>query len=70
MHVGNIPLLPAAYLDAERIDQYEMRKPRGRPHHHFRRDPTAEAGADQHRILEPQLGGEIEIEIGEIIDRT
>src|ERR1700730_5944449 len=28
MHVGNIPLLPAADLDTERIYQYEMRKPR------------------------------------------
>src|SRR5690348_6092010 len=25
MHVSDIPLVPAAYLDAERIDQHEMR---------------------------------------------
>ena len=24
MHVGNVPLLPAADLDTERIDQYEV----------------------------------------------
>ena len=24
MHIGDIPLLPAAYLDAERVDQHEM----------------------------------------------
>ena len=70
MHVGNVALLPAADLDAERIDQNEVREPRGRAHHHLRRDPAAEAGADQHRILEPELGGEIEIEIGEIVDRA
>src|SRR5262249_42046498 len=34
------------------------------------RDPSAEAGADGHCILEPELRGQIEIEIGEIIDRT
>jgi len=34
------------------------------------RSINSEAGANQHRILEPQLGAEIEIAIGEIVDRT
>ena len=70
VHVGNIPLLPAADFDAERIDQDEMGEPRGRSHHHLRRDPTTKTGADQHGVLEFQLGGEIQIEIGDIIDRA
>src|SRR6516162_2141442 len=45
MHVGDIPLVPAAYLDAERIDQHEMREPCGRAHHHLRRYPATQAGA-------------------------
>src|ERR1700745_2143732 len=52
MHVGDVPLLPAADLNAERIDQYEMGEPRGRPHHHLCRDPTTKTGADQHSVLE------------------
>jgi hypothetical protein len=70
MHVGNVPLLPAADLYAEWIDQDEMREPRGRPHHHLRRDPSTKTGADQHRVLEFYLSSEIEIEVGTIIDRA
>jgi hypothetical protein len=31
---------------------------------------TTETGADQYRVLEFQLSGEIEIEVGDIIDRA
>ena len=51
VHVGNVPLLPPADLDAERIYQDEMGEPRGRPHHHLRRHPAAETGANEYRIL-------------------
>src|SRR5690349_3524354 len=70
MHVCNVPLLAAADLDTERIYQYEMRKSCGRPHHHLRRHPAPEAGANQHCIVEPELSDDIEVEIGEIVERA
>ena len=39
-------------------------------HRHLGRHPAAEAGAHQHRVLQLQLLGEIEIQIGQIIDRA
>ena len=33
-------------------------------------DPAAKAGADQHGIVEPELGRKIEVEIGEVVDHT
>ena len=43
---------------------------RSRADHQLRRHPAAKTGADQCRILKAQLVREIEIEIGEIIDRA
>ena len=70
MHVGDVALVAAAEFDAERVDQHEAGEARGRTHHDLGRDPAAEAGADQHRIVEPELGREVEIEIGEVVDRA
>ena len=70
MHIGDVAVLAAAEFDPERIDQHEAGEARGRAHHDLGRDPAAKARADQHRILEAQLGREIEIEIGEVVDRA
>ena len=70
MHVGDVALLAAAQLDAEGRGQHQAGEAGGRAHHDLRRDPPAEAGPDQHGVLQPEFGGEIEIEVGEIVDRT
>src|SRR5215472_9026330 len=57
VHIGNVPFLPAANLDAERIDQHQLREPGGRAHYHLRRNPAAEASADEYSILEPEFCG-------------
>src|SRR5215472_12178458 len=57
MHVGNIPLVATPHLDAERVDQHQMREPGGRTHHHLRRHPTTETGADEYCVLELKLCG-------------
>jgi hypothetical protein len=36
--------------------------------HHLRRDPAAEIGADQHSVIEAQLAGEVEIQLGHVVD--
>ena len=58
----------AAQLDAERRRQNEAGETGGRTHHHLRRDPAAEIGADQHTVLEAQLAGEVEIQVGHVVD--
>ena len=68
MEVGNVALVAAAQLDAERGDQNEAGEAGGRTHHHLRRDPAAEIGADQHRVLKAQFAGEIEIQVGQVVD--
>ena len=68
MDVGNVALVAAAQLDAERRRQNEAGETGGRTHHHFCRDPAPEARPDQNRVLKPKFGGKIEIEIGEVAD--
>jgi hypothetical protein len=70
VHVGDVALIPAAQFDAERGDQNQAGEAGRRAHHHLGRDPAAEIGADQHRVLEAQFGGEIEIEVGKVADRA
>jgi hypothetical protein len=43
-------------------------EPGGRTHHHLRRDPATEIGADQHTVLKAQLAGEVEIQVGHVVD--
>ena len=68
VHVGDVALVAAAQFDAERGDQHQTREAGGRADHHLGRDPAAEIGADQHRIIEAEFGGEIEVEVGKVID--
>jgi len=57
-------------FDAKGVDQHQTGEARGRTHHDLGRNPAAKTGADQHRIVQPKLGREIEIEISEVVDHT
>jgi hypothetical protein len=59
MEVGNVALVAAAQLDAERRRQNEAGQTGGRTHHHLRRDPATEIGADQHTVVALEAGDEI-----------
>jgi hypothetical protein len=59
VHVCDVALVAATQFDAERGDQNQAGEAGRRAHHHLGRDPAAEIGADQHRALEAQFGGEI-----------
>ena len=70
VHVGDVAVGHAADLDAERIDQHQPAEAPRVAHRHLGGDPAAEAGADQDGVLQPQRRGEIEIQVGEVIDRA
>ena len=69
VHVGDVAVGHAADLDAERIGQHQPGEAPRVAHRHLGGDPAAEAGADQHRILQLQRRSEIEIQIGQVIHR-
>ena len=69
VHVGDVALVAAAQLDAERGDQHQAGEAGGRAHHHLGRDPAAEIRRrPAPRPQGPSSRGEIEIEIGEVVD--
>ena len=65
--IGDVALLAAAELDAERVDQHKPAEPRVRAHRDFERDPAAERGADQERVVESEAVQQVEIEIGDVV---
>ncbi len=68
-HVGDVALIARAHLDAERVGEHEAGNPRAGFDGDLGRDPGAERDADERHVLEPQLVHQVEIEIGEVVDR-
>ena len=66
--IGDVALLAAADLDADRVGEHQMRHPRRRLDGDFRRDPAAERHAHDGEVVERELVDEVEIEIGEVVD--
>src|SRR5579862_3147128 len=68
IHIENIARLAIADLDAESVDENEMREARGILHCDLGRDPAADAGADDRDVAQIERLEQIEIEISEIVD--
>ena len=68
--IGEVALFAAGELHADRRDEHQLGEPRATAHAHLERDPSAERRADQNHVVELQLVEQIEIEVGEIVDRS
>ena len=68
--IGEVALFPAGELHAHRRDEDQLGEPRVIAHAHLERNPSAEGRADENHVVELQLVEEIEIEVGQIVDRS
>ena len=68
-NIDDVALLAVAELDPDRVGEHQVRKAFGRFDRDLRRDPAAERHARQDHVAQVQCVHDIEIEIGEIVDR-
>ncbi len=68
--VRNVTGLPIADLDAHGSHQNEAGQAVGTLDGHLGRDPSTERGADHHHVAQIARGQQVEVEIGEIVDRV
>src|SRR5712675_150593 len=68
--IGEVALFPAGELHAHRRDEDQLAEPRVIAHAHLERNPSAERRADENHVVELELVEEIEIEVGQIVDRS
>ncbi len=68
IQIEDVARLTVSRLEAKRRRQHEVREARHGSHRHFHRDPAAERRARKYGIAQIVVLGEIEIEVGEIVD--